>query len=487
MHDLIITNFHSHYYVAITENQKLKYFYLEDQNHHSLVGHIYYGTVMRVMPGMQSAFIDIGEERTAFLHIKDCYGADPEAKIAQILSAGQNIIVQVLKDPIGTKGARLSTEITLPSTYLVYQPYGRRNGVSQKIYSSEERTRLTQWMATTQSMGLIVRTVAEGIKEEELQKDYQYLHKLWDDLHASVIHSQQRRCLWKDDALPLRILRDFSKLGFSKIYVNSAQDAHDIKEFMTKYFPEQSYECLHQAGKITAFSQFKIASQFFSAMETHVPLKSGGSVVIEQTESMVTVDVNTSGFVGQKNARETILKTNLEAVDVLAHQIPLRELGGLIIIDFIDMAEAEDQEKIHLKLLEQFKKDLMPTHILPISSVGITQMTRKRITESSPQKYFQPCPCCHLRSTLLSPYVVLIKFLELLETIPFKEDKTLVISARQDVLTMIQAQEEKWKTYSQLSSMPWSYEPIAGYHNQLTLGVYPSLIADPADTIERSL
>ncbi len=479
MHDLIITRFHFQHYVAITENQKLKYFYLEDSTHRSIVGHIYYGTIVRVIAGTQSAFVDIGLDRTAFLHLKDCCGVDSDVKITQILCAGQNIIVQVIKDPIGTKGARISTEITLPSTYLVYHPYGSRNGVSQKIVGDLERTRLQKWMQKTKATGLVARTVAQGISEDELEKDYQYLLSLWSELYKKVIDSQKKRCLWSDLNLPLRVLRDFSKLRFSKIYVNSVQEVESISAFMTKYFPEQKFELIAELDKITAFSELKIGTQFLNGINKEVLLKSGGSIVIEQTESMVTIDVNTSGFVGQKNARDTILKTNLEAVAALAHQIPLRELGGLIIIDFIDMESDEDQDRVYHELQDRFKNDLMPTHILPMSAVGLVQMTRKRISESSPQKYFQSCPCCHIRGALLAPYVVLVKFLETLEKVNFIEGKALRISARQDVLALIQAHEKTWKEHSQLQEMPWQYDPISGYHNKLSLDLCS--IADLGD------
>jgi ribonuclease G len=374
-----------------------------------------------------------------------------------------------MKDPIGTKGARLSTEITLPSTYLVYHPYGLRNGVSQKIIEVPERMRLQQWMEGAKATGIIVRTVAQGIPEADLAKDYQYLLTLWNDLHKSVIDSQRQRCLWMDLHLPLRVLRDFSKLGFSKIYTNSSQEVESISSFLRKYFPNQDVELIPQLDKITAFSQLKIGTQFLNAMNKEVLLKSGGSIVIEQTESMVTIDVNTCGFIGQKNARDTILKTNLEAVKAIAYQIPLRELGGLIIIDFIDMESDEDKDQVYQELQACFKNDLMPTHILPMSAVGLVQMTRKRITESSPQKYFQSCPCCHIRGALLAPYVVLVKFLEALEKVNALEGKALRISARQDVLTLIQAHEEKWKSHSKLQEISWRYDPISWYHNKLSL------------------
>ncbi|MBM4222762.1 MAG: Rne/Rng family ribonuclease [Gammaproteobacteria bacterium] len=468
-YQLVITVFGNRQYLAVLQGTLLKYFFVETQSHHSAVGQIYCGKVVRMMPGIDAAFVEIGQERAAFLHKKDmCTG---------VPSAGQKVLVQVLKDPISTKGARLTTDLTIPSTYLVYQPFAHENGISQKITSEDERTRLRQWLVELDCKGIIIRTAAQGASYEELQRDYEYLMLVWNGIQESMRalpgHAGPQR-IWADLDAPLRIIRDLAKLQLEKIYVNSETLYANIVAFMKDFFPHIQADIVFEKGSITGLSRFQIAHQVMQSLAAKIPLLSGGTVIIEQTESMVTVDVNTSGFIGSagKDADDTILKTNLEAVAVLERQIPLRELGGVIVIDFIDMQNTDHRAQLEKALESAFESDLMPTQIFPISPIGLVQMTRKRTTESGSRKFLLPCPCCNHGHVLVDAQLLLLKALAYLERITCRENvRVVILAARPDVLTFFNTERQLWIDYHGFENATWETREIHGVHNELTVSV----------------
>ncbi len=399
MYEIIVSSLLGQQQVAITNNQRLIHFYSEVLSEKSIVGNIYLGTVMRVLPGMECAFIEIGLSRTAFLHFKDIQITGPEIdSITKILHQGQRLLVQVIKDPISDKGARLTTEISIASTHLVYKPYQLNNGISQKIQDEDERARLVRILENLPLKGLLARTVAEYQSEESFLSDCLYLKNCWQKVQEGMIEVKNSSALLLEELeLPLRVLRDFAKNKIDKIFVDSDLLKNNIENFLKKFIENKDHQVdnLVELVESPVFSKYDILSQLKSSLSKEIDLKSGGSVIIEETESMTTIDINTGSFVGKKNHEQTVLKTNLEAVDIIANQIILRNLGGLIIIDFIDMKSKENQELVLNKLKEKMKIDSMPICILPFSEVGLVQMTRKRTSESNQKQFYEKCPCCH--------------------------------------------------------------------------------------------
>lgn len=388
--------------VAMVENGVLQEIYIERTNHRGLVGNIYKGKVVRVLPGMQAAFVEIGLERTAFIHVGELHNADSNTPINQILHEGQTLIVQVTKDPISTKGARLTTELAIPSRYLVYMPYADHVGVSQRIDDEDERTRLKQ--AVQQCMeteglsdsenGFILRTAAEGIGEEEILADTRYLRRLWRKIEERMKDNATPSLIYEELPLSLRTLRDYTRPEVSKIYVDSRETFQKIEQFVQQYVPEIADRLEYYPGPRPIFELYSVEEEIQRALERKVALKSGGYLVIDQTEAMTTIDVNTGGFVGRRNLEETIYKTNLEAATTIARQLRLRNLGGIIILDFIDMTDTEHQRQVLRMLEKALEKDHAKTKISGVSELGLVEMTRKRTRESLEQMLLEPCPHC---------------------------------------------------------------------------------------------
>ena len=398
MYEILISSILGQQQVAITTNQRLVHFFSEISTEKSIVGNIYLGTVVRILPGMECAFIDIGLSRTAFLHFKDIQVTGPEIdSITKILHQGQRLILQVIKDPIGDKGARLTTEISIASTHLVYKPYHSHNGVSQKIQYEEERNRLAKILENLPLKGLLARTAAEYQSEDNFLLDCLYLKNCWERIQQSMIEMKGPSALiFEELELPLRVIRDFAKNKIIKIFLDSTILKNKVENFLKKFIEhkDQNVQNLIEMIEPPVFSQYQILSQLKNSLSKKIELKSGASVIIEETEAMTTIDINTGSFVGKKNHEQTVLKTNLEAVDIIANQIILRNIGGLIIIDFIDMKSTENQELVLHKLKEKMKIDSMPVCVLPFSEVGLVQMTRKRTSESNNKQFYDNCPCC---------------------------------------------------------------------------------------------
>ncbi|MBB1272889.1 ribonuclease G [Psychromonas sp. SR45-3] len=397
--------------VALIEGGVLQELHIERQASKGIAGNIYKGKVTRVLPGMQAAFIDIGLEKAAFLHASDidprteCV-ADPEkdkfkvADISTLVRPGQNIIVQVVKDPLGTKGARLTTDITLPSRYLVFMPDTQHVGVSQRIESAEERERLKD---ITQSCvnelgGFIIRTAAEGAPEEELRNDAAFLQRVWNKVITRKQRTQSKnKMLYQDLGLAFRILRDFVGNEIDRIRIDSKLSFKQLSKFSVEFVPELAKKVEYYDGASPIFDLFDVENEVQRALNRKVELKSGGYLIIDQTEAMTTVDINTGAFVGHRNLEETIFNTNIEATLAIARQLRLRNLGGIIILDFIDMKLLEHRRRVFNSLEQALSKDRVKTHINDFSPLGLIEMTRKRTHESLEHIFCGECSTCNGR------------------------------------------------------------------------------------------
>ncbi len=396
--------------VAWVENGVLQEVWIERANKRGLVGNIYMGKVERVLPGMQAAFVNIGLERAAFLHLSDICpkviaGVEDECEdIQRLLRPGQQVMVQVVKDPLGTKGARVTMHVTIPSRLLVFMPNEQVLGVSQKIESDEERQRLRTLAQAIPEYdaevgGFIVRTVAEGCDLHELRADMLYLQRLWQCVAERAKSCRQPCLIYEDLPLYLRILRDLPVDEIEKIRVDSTETYQKMQKFVDQYVMGLKDKLGLYTGDRPIFDLYNIEEEVQAALQKRVNLKSGGYLIIDQTEAMTTIDVNTGGFVGHKNLEETIFRTNLEATQVIARQLRLRNLGGIIILDFIDMVEAHHKEQVLQALEKELQKDRTKTSISEISHLGLVEMTRKRTRESLEHTLCEPCAVCNGRGS----------------------------------------------------------------------------------------
>ncbi|OIV46173.1 ribonuclease E/G [Sodalis sp. TME1] len=399
--------------VAYIDGGILQEIYIEREARRGIVGKIYKGRVSRVLPGMQAAFVDIGLDKAAFLHASDimphteCVAGEEQKNfqvrdIAELVRQGQDIMVQVVKDPLGTKGARLTTDITLPSRYLVFMPGAAHVGVSQRIDSEAERERLKQIVAhyCDEQGGFIIRTAAEGIGNEELSQDAAFLKRLWTKVMERKRRNQTRYMLYGELALAQRILRDFAGAALDRIRVDSRLTHELLLEFTAEYIPEMTAKLEYYSGKQPIFDLYDVENEIQWSLERKVELKSGGYLIIDQTEAMTTIDINTGAFVGHRNLDETIFNTNIEATQAIARQLRLRNLGGIIIIDFIDMGNEEHRRRVLHSLEQALSKDRVKTGINGFSQLGLVEMTRKRTRESIEHVLCSECPTCHGRGTV---------------------------------------------------------------------------------------
>ncbi|NLW05597.1 MAG: ribonuclease G [Pseudomonadaceae bacterium] len=408
--------------VALVENGVLQEVYIERTSRRGIVGNIYKGKVVRVLPGMQAAFVDIGLNRAAFIHVaevaKPSVEQTTEPMIASLLHEGQSLVVQVTKDPIGTKGARLTTHLSIPSRYLVYMPQTPHVGVSQRIEQEGERERLkalvNQGLAEVNAQelgGFILRTAAEGVGSEEILADIHFLHRVWQAVGRRIKREVSICKIYEDLPLFMRSMRDFVRPELEKIRVDSRENFHKLQEFVEEFIPDLQNKLEYYPGERPIFDLYSVEDEIQKALGRKVQLKSGGYLVIDQTEAMNTIDVNTGGFVGHRNLEETIFKTNLEAAAAIVRQLRLRNLGGIIIIDFIDMVDAEHQRQV-LRLLERYlERDYAKTKLTGVTELGLVQMTRKRTRESLEQIICEPCHLCLGRGTLKTPESVCYEIL----------------------------------------------------------------------------
>lgn len=444
--------------VALIENGLLQEIFIERHNHRGHVGDIFYGKVARVMPGMEAAFVDIGLERAAFIHASDISPIDADGfevsdeqpkTIQQLLREGQHIIVQVAKDAISTKGARLTTHLTLPSRHLVYLPRNRHLGVSQRIESEQERQRLLgqlesclereQWLDRG---GFIVRTAAEGSGANEFDEDVRYLRRLWAKVSERIGRAKKICTVYREEPLFVRTVRDLITDQTEKIRVDNPQSLEEIRQFLEDFIPGTAAKLEAYDGGRPLFELFGIEDEINKALGRQVKLKSGGDLIIDQTEAMTTIDVNTGGYVGSKNHAETILKTNLEAATAIARQLRVRNLGGIIILDFIDMLDEEHQRQVHRALAKALESDPARTSITGISELGLVEMTRKRTRESLGQMLNSKCPVCDGRGTQKSVETVCYEiFREIMRTARAYENDVLLVMASQIVVERLLDEE----------------------------------------------
>jgi ribonuclease G len=391
--------------VALIQQGAVQELQIERTRQRGIVGNIYLAKVVRVLPGMQSAFIDVGLERTAFIHVADITQNNPQAQIEKLLFEGQNVLVQVLKDPLGTKGARLTTQLSIAGRNLVYLPPAGTDaasekyiGVSQRIDQPEEReaikVRLAGLMPADEKGGIIVRTSAQDASDTELEHDMHYLRTTWEKIREAVNHRAAPSLLYQDLSLAERVLRDVAGEETTKIRVDSAENFEKLKGFAALYMPNLLDKLTLHRGERALFDLFDVDTEINKALGRRVDLKSGGYLMIDQTESMTTIDVNTGSYVGARNLDDTVFKTNLEATQAIARQLRLRNLGGIIIIDFIDMLSKDHQESVLYELKRSLQRDHARTSLSDFSSLGLVEMTRKRIRESLAHITCEPCATC---------------------------------------------------------------------------------------------
>ncbi len=422
--------------VALVENGAVIELHSERRTGQELMRNIYRGRVVKVLPGMQAAFVDIGLDRTAFLYVSDVFkdfldleklmlgenlaegngmteDEEPAKSlhhnqishpIEDLLSEGQEIMVQVAKEPLGHKGARITSHISLPGRHLVLMPTVDHIGVSRRIENQEERERLKGIMdeIRTNSYGFIVRTVTEGASGKKLKSEMDFLLKLWANIQAKMEKSSGPGLLYKDLNISLRAVRDLFTREVDRLIIDSTKQYDDVMEFIETFAPRLKYSVELYEGSDPIFDSFGIEVEISRALNNKVWLKSGGYIVIEHTEALTAIDVNTGSYVGKRNLEETILKTNLEAVKEIAYQLRFRNIGGLIVIDFIDMEKRGNRERVFMALKDSLDKDRAKSNILPMSDLGLIEMTRKRTRSSLSRLYGEPCFYCDGKGTLKS-------------------------------------------------------------------------------------
>ena len=447
---------------AILESGVVQELHIERTSRRGLVSNLYKGRVSRVLPGMQAAFVEIGLERTAFLHAADIAhiastdtlvnaapaSLPPIEDIRRLVNCGDDILVQVIKDPIGTKGARLTTFIALPSRYLVYMPRGLGVGVSSRIEDEPERTRLKTLLTELAAAdpagagGYIVRTAAQGASPENLREDMTYLAKLWEHVHTRAAEVPAGSVVHEDLPLTLRVLRDELARGVHRVLVDSPREYERMREFAAAFMPQGAPGIELYPGPRPIFDLNGIEEEIAKALDRKVPLKSGGHLVIDQTEAMTTIDVNTGAYVGHRNLEETIFRTNLEAAVSIARQLRLRNLGGIIIIDFIDMRDEPHRRAVLSALERALAGDRAQTHIVSLSPLGLVEMTRKRTRESLEHLLCKPCPSCEGRGFVRTPETVCNEiFREIVRQSRQFASRELLILAHQDVVDRLLDEE----------------------------------------------
>lgn len=487
--ELVINQTHNECRIALIENGEILDFLVErsaPHRHHATVGDIYLGRVLRVLPGMQSAFIDIGMERAAFLYVDDAYIPTleeqraamekvqsgeapvtrrigevipdelssltetvdmkfrPDVKIQDFLKEGDEIVVQIAKEPISTKGPRVTRHITLAGRHIVYMPFIEHTGVSRRIESEEERKRLKDVLDSIrpEGCGVIARTVAEGQSYKVLKNDYNMLVKLWKDTQKKLEKAKAPCELHQDLTFVQRALRDITDEDVDQIVVDSKQVQRQVEKFTKNYLPNLKAKIRFHDGDVPVFEHLGIDLEIERALSNQVFLKSGGSINIDQTEALVSIDVNTGKFVGKKTLEETIFKTNLEAVKEISYQLRVRNCGGIIIIDFIDMENEENRQAVYSALLEALKKDRAKTNVLPISGLGLVEMTRKRTRDTLIRTMCEPCPYCEGVGRVKSVETVSYEIIrEVIKTLKRTKSNKVTVFAHPEVCARLSSED----------------------------------------------
>jgi ribonuclease G len=451
--------------IAIVEDGFLAEFLIERKEEMGVAGNIYKGKVARVLPGMQAAFVDIGMEKAGFLHASDFFtlpddvqlisatGDDVEPEdlpkpshsrrlpLEKQISRGEELLVQVAKDPLGTKGARVTSHISLPGRYMVFMPGTKHIGISRRIESDDERKRLkeiAQSLGTSQG-GFILRTACEGLSKREIQRDLAFLAKLWRGIQKKAETAAAPSLIHQDLDLISRTIRDFFATETAQVVIDSAKDHRRIVDFVRHFMPRLKSKIELYNEKEPLFEQHGIEEKIAKALERRVWLRSGGYIIIERTEALTAVDVNTGRFVGKRNQEETILKTNLEATQEVVRQLRLRNVGGIIIIDFIDMEKEANRKKVYEALKDALKKDKARTNILKISELGLVEMTRQRTRESLENQLLRACPHCDGRGRIKSAPTIAYDVLRAIkrQQMQMESGKNIVVRLHPDIANFL--------------------------------------------------
>ena len=461
--------------VALLQQGVVQELHIERTNGRGIVGNIYLGRVVRVLPGMQSAFIDVGLERTAFLHVADIWSertttpGDGPRPIERILTEGQQLMVQVLKDPIGTKGARLSTQISLAGRLLVYLPQEKHIGISQRIEDEAVRDRLRsriqELLPAEEQGGFIARTMAETAGEAEIAADIAYLRRLWQEIRFRGQQAEAPLMLHHDLTLAQRVLRDLVTLETSRIVIDSRENFHKLSVFAQEFMPQLAPLLSHYHGERPLFDLHGVEEEIQHALARRVDLKSGGYLIIDQTEALTTIDVNTGGFVGSRNFDDTIFKTNLEAAQTIARQLRLRNLGGIIIVDFIDMETEEHRHAVLAELQKALARDHTRITVNGFTALGLVEMTRKRTRESLAHILCQPCPICSGRGEVKTGQTVAYEILReiLREARQFNAREFRILASPAVIDLFLDEESQSLAMLSAFIDKPISLHPEAGY------------------------
>jgi ribonuclease G len=442
--------------VAILEKKQFVELHIERARSKSVVGSVVKGRVLRVLPGMQAAFVDIGLEKAAFLYAGD-YVENIEdleedenggggrgrrrrsrnvPNIESLLSEGQEIVVEIAKEPIGSKGARITSHVSIAGRHLVLTPWAQRVGVSRKIDSDRERRRLREIVNRVKpaDLGFIIRTAGEGTRDADLEADVRYLTTVWDDIQIKKDRVRAPAVLYEEPSLPLRVIRDFANSETRRIVVDSPEAYAEMKAFVDQFVADPKPRLEHYQGAVPLFDQFGCEAQIDANLGRKVWLKSGGYLIVDQSEALTAIDVNTGRYVGKRDLEETVLRTNLEAVREVVYQLRFRNIGGLIIIDLIDMESSENRDKVNRALQEALRGDKAKTNILKISELGLVEMTRKRTRENLVQTLCEPCPYCERKGYVLSEESVAHKVLrEIQKDLPRFGGRKLAVTASRRV------------------------------------------------------
>ncbi|MBM4383647.1 MAG: Rne/Rng family ribonuclease [Deltaproteobacteria bacterium] len=447
--------------VAILEKKQFIEFHLERARSKSVVGSVVKGKVMRVLPGMQAAFVDIGLEKAAFLYAGDYVedieelddGGDPRQRgrrnrrapsIETLVREGQEIVVQIAKEPIGTKGARITSHISIAGRHLVLTPWAQRVGVSRKIDSDSERRRLRDIVQRVKpaDLGFIIRTAGEGTRDADLEADVRYLTTVWDDIQIRKDQVRAPAFLYSEPSLALRVLRDFANSDTKRIVIDSPSVHAEIQGFADRFMADPKPRIEHYQGALPVFDEFGIEEQIDTNLGRKVWLKSGGYLIVDQSEALTAIDVNTGRFVGKRDLEETVLRTNLEAVREIVNQLRFRNIGGLIILDLIDMESSENREKVYRALQQELRQDKAKTNILKISELGLVEMTRKRTRENLVQMLCEPCAYCEGKGYVLTPESVAHKVLrEIRKDLPRFGGRRVVVTVHRSVAEQLMTHE----------------------------------------------
>jgi ribonuclease G len=457
--------------VAVMAQGVVQEIHIERTVSQGLVGNIYLGKINRILPGMQSAFIEVNLERTAFLHVADIRQArdQPERPIEKILSEGQSLMVQVIKDPIGTKGARLSTQISLAGRMLVHLPQDKHIGISQRIEDAAERealrSRLAALVPEEEAGGFIVRTMAENATDAELQADIAYLRKLWRDIQDKARVSAAPSLLYRELNLGQRVLRDFVHAETSRIVIDTEKDFAEMQRFASEYTPTVTPLLELYTSQRPLFDLYGVEDEIEKALARRVDLKSGGYLIIDQTEAMTTIDVNTGGFVGIRNFDDTVFKTNLEAAQSIARQLCLRNLGGIIIVDFIDMENTEHRQAVLSAFNKALERDHTRLTVNGFTALGLVEMTRKRTRESLAHILCETCPTCGGRGEIKTARTVAYGILrELLrEARQFEAQEYRILASPQVIDLFLDEESQSLATLSDFIGKTVSLQAEGSY------------------------